>query len=265
MWHSRGIGGRSALDYLIKVKEMDFYDAVRLLSGEQNLISCAQKFSTPDEKPPKVFELPKKNSDNRRVEMYLLSRGIHPDVIKYCISLGLLYEEKNHHNAVFVGFDENNIPVHASFRAANDKRIMGDVAGSNKAYAFQLHAAERNTSVHVFECAIDLLSYATILKLYGKDFTKENLLSLDGIDGTNLNEKHTPKIPAALEKYLENYPETDEVILHLDNDEAGRNATKKVKNLCDSFVKTRDSPPVFGKDVNEFLVGILTKSERKIR
>lgn len=32
-WNSRGIGGRTALDYLIKVRGMDFVDAVEALSG----------------------------------------------------------------------------------------------------------------------------------------------------------------------------------------------------------------------------------------
>lgn len=32
-WFSRGIGGRNALDYLVKVKEMSFPDAVSLLTG----------------------------------------------------------------------------------------------------------------------------------------------------------------------------------------------------------------------------------------
>ena len=34
MWWSRGIGGRSALDYLIKVKEYGFLEAVELLAGQ---------------------------------------------------------------------------------------------------------------------------------------------------------------------------------------------------------------------------------------
>ncbi len=33
MWFSQGIGGISALDYLIKVKEMKFLDAVELITG----------------------------------------------------------------------------------------------------------------------------------------------------------------------------------------------------------------------------------------
>ena len=47
MWWSRGIGGRSALDYLIKVKDYSFLEAVELLAGQANIqwknICCYQK------------------------------------------------------------------------------------------------------------------------------------------------------------------------------------------------------------------------------
>ena len=36
-WWSRGFGGYSALDYLIKVKGMQFMDAMKILSGERQL------------------------------------------------------------------------------------------------------------------------------------------------------------------------------------------------------------------------------------
>ena len=34
MWWSRGIGGRSALDYLIKVREYDFVQAVQIIAEQ---------------------------------------------------------------------------------------------------------------------------------------------------------------------------------------------------------------------------------------
>lgn len=37
MWRSREIGGRSALDYLIKVKDYSFLEAVELLAGQANI------------------------------------------------------------------------------------------------------------------------------------------------------------------------------------------------------------------------------------
>lgn len=36
-WFSRGIGGRSALDYLIKVKELPFIEAVERIAGHSKL------------------------------------------------------------------------------------------------------------------------------------------------------------------------------------------------------------------------------------
>lgn len=262
-WHSRGIGGRSALDYLIKVKGMDFYDAVCLLIGNPDNVKVSYSFNQNTEaKTEKIFKLPEKNSDNRRMELYLMSRGISPKVIEYCVGCGLLYEDKKHHNAVFVGLDERMNPVHASFRATIPDRIMGDIAGSDKRYAFRLEATgEPVNTVHVFESAVDLLSYATILQMHKKDFTKKNLLSLDGISGKKMNEKNTPKMPVALEKYLENHPGTEEIILHLDNDEAGKIASENIKKICENFVNIKNSPPIFGKDVNDFLVRILTNSD----
>lgn len=42
MWWSRGIGGKSALDYLIKVRGMDFVQAVQTImgNGSVNFPTC---------------------------------------------------------------------------------------------------------------------------------------------------------------------------------------------------------------------------------
>lgn len=53
MWWSRGIGGRSALDYLIKVKGMKFSDAVGLILGTQTVIS--KEVYHKAKPPPKNF------------------------------------------------------------------------------------------------------------------------------------------------------------------------------------------------------------------
>ena len=262
MWYSRGIGGRSALDYLIKVRDMSFYDAVLLLLGETKLLPKAEKKEPCVTQKEVVFTLPKPHSDNHKVITYLMKRGIHPDIIRYFINKEMLYEDALHHNAVFVGFDEKNTARYASYRSTGHKRILGDVSGSNKAFAFRNYTGKERT-VHVFESAIDLLSYATVLLIFGKDFTKKNLLSLEGISGEKMSEKSNAKVPVALENYLETHPETDQIVLHLDNDFAGKNATEKIKNLFENKIFVKNSPPVSGKDVNDFLVGILEKGDQK--
>ena len=42
-WFSQNIGGRSALDYLVKVKEMSFPEAVKMLNGQAVQPICYEK------------------------------------------------------------------------------------------------------------------------------------------------------------------------------------------------------------------------------
>ena len=103
MWWSRGIGGRSALDYLIKVKEYSFLEAVELLAGQANI---QPPLSVSENIPMgKHLLLPKKNEDNAEVIAYLLERGIDKEIIRFCLDSERIYESAFHHNAVFVGMD----------------------------------------------------------------------------------------------------------------------------------------------------------------
>ena len=55
-WWSRGFGGYSALDYLIKVKEYDFVEAVEILTGQT--MADWKPPPTPKKDEPKVLLLP---------------------------------------------------------------------------------------------------------------------------------------------------------------------------------------------------------------
>lgn len=74
-WWSRGFGGYSALDYLIKVKEYDFVEAVEILTGQA---LADWKPPPPAEKKdePKVLLLPPKFKNCDRVLQYLFGCGI---------------------------------------------------------------------------------------------------------------------------------------------------------------------------------------------
>ena len=64
-WHSRGIGGRTALDYLIKVRGMGFVDAVETLCGERGTVVKDMPKSKPKESLRKPFSLPRGNRCGR--------------------------------------------------------------------------------------------------------------------------------------------------------------------------------------------------------
>lgn len=58
-WNSRGIGGVTALDYLMKVENMGFVQTVELLTGEQaTSIAPPSPAAAKPEKERKEFKLP---------------------------------------------------------------------------------------------------------------------------------------------------------------------------------------------------------------
>lgn len=256
-WFSRQIGGKSALDYLIEVEGYSFTDAVSHLLNQKGLEKkyIPKQILTEKEKIDRL-QLPKKSSDNYKVIAYLRGRGISKNIIDECINKGLIYQEYPKNNVVFVGYDENNIPRYAGVRGTNSSRYMHDAYGSDKAYSFKLKSISENNEVHLFEGAIDLLSYATLKEMNNEQWDEENLLSLAGVysPGKDILSSKTPK---TLVTFLKNNPNIDTIILHLDNDEAGRIATKAIQNSLSVSYKIVDDPPKSGKDFNNYLCNIL--------
>ena len=109
-WFSRGIGGYSALDYLIKVKELPFTQAVETIMGN---LSAAPPAFAPAPKTPKekVLLLPQANRSATHAVEYLHRRGIDDELIDFCIQTGRLYESYPYHNVVFVGMDADGKPA----------------------------------------------------------------------------------------------------------------------------------------------------------
>ncbi len=250
-WWSHGIGGRSALDYLIKVRGMTLPEAVLLIDGQADIAP-----PVPPQKSlavePKELHLPEKNQNNKRVIAYLAGRGINLDIIDYCIRTNRLYESKDYHNAVFVGFDRKGVSRYGVRRGTSGQRFIGDVTGSDKHYSFSISARDESDTLHLFECAIDLLSFCTLELLAGRDWRKENCLSLAGIyKPKNTIEDSTP--PAALMQYLQDFPHIKNIVLHLDNDVPGRLAAKTIQLILPSEYTVKNMPPKRGKDENDYL------------
>ena len=252
MWWSRGFGGNSALDYLIKVKGMQFMDAMKILTKEGTDIhdTDAKISRKPDCDVKRKLLLPDKSETNFEVIRYLTSRGIDSDVIKACIDEGLLYESLPYHNCIFVGFDETGNAAYAFYRATTGERLMGEAAGSDKRYSFRIDRA--GSTLHVFESAIDLLSYATIMKTRTGEWRAEPMLSLGGVYAPSTNNKQT-KLPIALQNMTQNQTQINTIALHLDNDYAGRSATRSISEQLGNKYIVRDEPPAYGKDCNDYL------------
>lgn len=99
-WKSRGIGGMSALRFLMQVDGMGYTEAVKILC-EQTPVYVSRAEPAPRKKP---FSLPFPNDSFYRVRRYLNQRGIRDEVLDYCVQLGILYESAPYHNAVLLAW-----------------------------------------------------------------------------------------------------------------------------------------------------------------
>lgn len=244
-WHSQSVGGRTALDYLIKVRGVDFVEAVECLCGY-----CPPSESErPKSKPPKPFALPEPNRYGTFAVSYLQDRGIDADIISRCITAGILYESRRYHSCVFTGRDPSGTARFACLRGVYDGFKM-DVEGSDKRYSFCLSPQHLCGSVAVAESPIDALSVASLLKMQGMDWQDCHYLSLGGT------------APRALVQFLHDHPEITQISLCLDNDKAGFKGMKKIEEAVCSDLELSGQiallwpnppPAAFGKDYNEFL------------
>lgn len=246
-WFSRGFGGYNALDYLIKVKEIPFMEAVARITGQ---VAYQPRQSKPKQEKPKVLLLPQASPSTSRVYAYLRSRGIDSDLIDFCIRTGRLYESSPHHNAVFIGLDKYNKPRYANLRGLGTD-FVGDATGSDKRFSFSIPAPGSDT-VHLFESAIDLLSYATLVKMNGSNWNREHLASLAGVYKPK-EELQESSMPLALKRYLSEHSDIRFITLRLDNDATGGRAAKALVSMLSDRYEVSVQPPPYGKDYNDFL------------
>lgn len=255
LWHwcSRGIGGKTALDYLIKVRGMDFVEAVEALSGA----GPAPAFPQPVIRSTKPFRLPDADRCAIHVVSYLRKRGIDPEIISRCIQDGNLYESRKYHNCVFVGYDPSGKARFACVRGIYSSFKM-DIEGSDKRFNFVLPASDpQSHTLFVAESPIDALSRATLNKIETSGWDKVHYLSLSGTS------------PLALLQYLTDHPAIDYVSLGLDNDEAGIKGMAKILAMAENeilchCVLTVDPPPKeCGKDYNLMLQRKLAEIQPK--
>ena len=228
--HSQNKGGYP-VDFVMEFYHATFPEAVKMLideEGEGRQKSCLA--------PSPDFRLPEKSETNETVIKYLTEiRRLEKDLVEEWIAGGNIYEEKKHHNVVFVGRDADGIPRYAHCRGTGGIKYRGDVAGSDKSYGF-CHRGEDN-QLFVFEAAIDLLSF---IQLFPKDWKKRSYLSLGGVSSV------------ALMTFLSERPQITSVFLCLDNDHAGNEASEKLAiEIPDGYSVIRLKPS--RKDWNEIL------------
>lgn len=236
------------------------------------------------------FVMPEKADTTRKVRDYLCrTRGIEERIVDKWIDEGLLFQEAGKYgNCVFISRDENGKPVYGVKRSADPARkFVVDVEGSDYSQGFFIKGkldyytkvsdnfASEHSSLFVTEAVIDLMSLQSLylrrrdyelrqqgkldceLDDYENRFLNSNWYSLNGCrkyDGL-LN-------TIASHKGIKN------IFLALDNDEAGRNASKAIKEEIQKRFPDRKIdvsirvPPTEGHDWNDELKAGFSLSAR---
>ena len=209
--------GGGPVSFLKEFYGMDYQEAVLALLDQDVSQFCSQ-VDTPREKVKKEFALPPANDNNRRVFAYLLKhRHLDRDVLTAFVRLGLIYEDKGYHNAVFVGKGREGKAHHAHKRSTNSqgKSFRMTVEGSDFRYAFNWPGSSGH--LLVFESPIDMLSFISLH--HDSNWAKHSYVALCG----------TSSHP--LLGMLERYPNIETVHLCLDNDQAGQLATRRLAKV----------------------------------
>ncbi len=237
--HKNQVGG-GAIKFMQEFYDMDFQTAVQELLGQRvtPLSHSPPKAIAKEEK--KEFRLPQANTNMHRVYAYLIKqRFIAPEVITHFAKQHTLYEDKEHHNAVFVGVDENGVPRQASKRSTNSygNSFRITCQGSDTRYSFA-HFGE-SKRLYVFEAPIDMMSFLT---LYPKEWQKHSYIDMNGV------------YENAVLTALKNHSNLSEVILCVDNDEGGIEAVDRLKDILteNGYTDVKRLAPKF-KDWNEVL------------
>ena len=213
-WYSQyELVGGGAIGFVQKYFGLSYPDAVRSLLGNNAGEEVIGERKPPSIKPKKPFELPEKHSDMHRVYGYLIhERLIDRQVLNRFVKDGLIYEDADYHNAVFVGKNSEGIPVHAQKRATSAKSdFKGNVDNSIAEYSF--HFTGTSEYLFVFEAPIDMLAYITMHKQGWENHSYVALCSTSD--------------RAALQMLKDN-PHLKTVYLCLDNDNAGLLGCKRI-------------------------------------
>ncbi len=238
--HKNQTGG-GAIKFMQEFYGMDFQTAVQELLGRSiPPLSNSPPKSDKQEQKTREFKLPEPNSDMHRVYAYLIKqRYIAPDIITHFAKQHTLYEDKEHHNAVFVGIDENGVPRQASKRSTNSygNSFRITCQGSDTRYSFAHFG--KSSRLYVFEAPIDMMSFLT---LYSKDWQQHSYIAMNGV------------YENAVLTALKNHSNLREIVLCVDNDEGGIEAVDRLRDILheNGYPNVKRLAPEF-KDWNECL------------
>ncbi|MDL2274076.1 DUF3991 and toprim domain-containing protein [Oscillospiraceae bacterium OttesenSCG-928-G22] len=243
--HKRQIGG-DAIGFLQEFHDMGFREAVATLLGGGPPLAISAAAGTMEKEPErKPFTLPPKADNMHRLYAYLCkTRGIDHEIVTHFVRAGVLYEDAEHHNAVFLATDDQGKPLGGMKKSTlSGSNFRQTITGSDTRYAF--HHKGTGGRLYAFEAAVDMLSFIT---LSPEDWQQHSYIALDGVSSK------------ALHYFLATHDDVRQVCLCLDNDAAGNQAALRIASELQAQPVEVSMLLPDRKDWNDTLVAGLTHS-----
>ena len=271
-WYSQDLYGKGAIDWMVKVHNFDFIDAVKYLADNSSSVFRENIYVKPQvqNQEPVAFCLPKKfDGSCKNLYAYLIkSRSLPSDIVTHCVENKLMYQDDKN-RVVFCGYDKDGVCKFAEAKITNTykKYYPQNIAGSSKHFSFYVQAKQgcanyNPQTICVFEAPIDALSHGALMQMVAKkqlenvgrggEYRPDCWLAVNRVSLSGLSD-------LALEQRLNDNPQIKNIVLCLDNDEKGIQASQKLMDKYKDKYNVRISKPPYGKDWNETLQSITQK------
>lgn len=257
--------GGDAIDFVRRFYNKSYPEAMEYLLGNDSDTLITSPLVVKEQNP---FKLPPRNDNMRRVFAYLnITRRIDKGVLYAFMHRNMIYESAKYHNAVFVGYDKDGGPRHASMRGiGSESTYKGNAPNSQPEYSFHWHgqaepAPNSHTNdvknfeyghlrtsnrLYLFEAPIDMLSFISM--------HKENWKEKSYAASCSVSDR-------VLFQCIKDNPHIEKVYICFDNDAPGQTAAHRIdKKLSDMGIKSEILVPI-RKDWNEDLTLSLKESE----
>ena len=215
VWYSRGISGHT-IDFVKEFYNVSFCDAIEFIfRNEPSFIDIEEGKEFHSKSNRNVLEEIQENYNEKNAIAYLCQkRGVSYKTVKLLLDKGILKQDE-HKNLVFKALDDRGKFVGGEIRSSQDyakyKRVLG---GSASGYGVSL-CLGKPQKAYFFEGAIDMISF---YELYNESLKDCVLMSMGGLKDI--------VIDRTIQRYGLKYKDA---YLCVDNDEAGCNFVKKVK------------------------------------
>lgn len=213
------------IELLMKEFGYTFPDAVISLCDGGLITTAAATRTTTKETGASKIDIPRaKDSKYRNLYAYLCGRGITADLITRLITEGILYQEAEYNNIVFINIEKDFCELHGSLSYG---KSFHQCRKSQPDRFWSFNTDKRTPEeIYICEASIDAMSLYLIHQRNGKT-TPCAYVSIGGVANQQTIERIKKNVPVP-------------VIIAVDNDNAGQLCREKNLDLKSIIPKNKD-------------------------